>query len=221
MPTISEVLQRQIGAIQGLDSANAKAQAALATSTTTNQQLYNAKNDVRLASQEGSNARLSSELYRRQNPSEFDGQIITNNDLIQQRREQSFDTINQIDERLGPDYTPVLDQPGVGGNGAVTGQDENIAPDFTPVRGETQGATSSGAIVDNEALARADGASTQTPYPSHLTTAEGETVTTGNADEISTYNPVLYEPTPGLEEITVVGGGLNPDDASVNGAVIA
>ena len=46
MPTITEVLQRQIGAIQGMDSANAKAQTALATSTTTNQQLYNAKNDV-------------------------------------------------------------------------------------------------------------------------------------------------------------------------------
>lgn len=213
MPTITEVLQRQIGAIQGMDSANAKAQTALATSTTTNQQLYNAKNDVRLASQEGSNARLSSELYRRQNPSEFDGQIITNNDLIQQRREQSFDTINQIDERLGPDYTPVLTQPGVGGEAAITDTGEETGADFTPIRGETQGATSSGAIVDNEALARADGAGTQTPYPSHLTTAEGETVIESNANSVQTspFGTTTAEPvTPSI----LLGGPASQDDAS-------
>ena len=212
MPTITEVLQRQTGAIQGMDRANANAQSRLSNPSSTDQQLYNAKNDVRIASQEGANARYEATVYKNQNPSEYDSQITTNNELIQQRREQSFNSIQQIDQRIGPDYTPVVDQAGVGGDVAVTGTDENIAPDFTPVRGETQGATSSGSIVDNDAQARADGAGTQTPYPSHLTNSAGQTVTKSNANAIPTspYGTTAAAPvTPDI----LIGKPVSADDA--------
>ena len=220
MTTITEVLQRQTGAIANMDTANANAKTMLANVSTTKQQYYNAKIDVRLASTEGRNALGQSRTFLREQPGGYDPQqeiaLNNNNTLIQERRVESYNTIQQLDTKIGPDFSPVLNQPGVGGQGAITEGDDATAlsPDFTPVRGETPGSTSSGAFVTNEALGRGENASQQTPYPSHLTDSQGETVTTGNADEISTYNPVLYEPTPGLEEITVVGGGLNPDDAA-------
>ena len=212
MPTITEVLQRQSGAIQGMDRANANAQARLSDSNSSSQQLYNAKNDVRIASQEGGNARYEATVYKNQNPSEYDQQITTNNELIQQRREQSFESIQQIDQRIGPDYTPVRTD--IGGDTAVTGTDEDIAPDFTPVRGETQGATSSGAIVDNEALARADGAGTQTPYPSHLSssTVQGQSVTQSNADRIPTSPYGTFADAPVTPDI-LIGQPVSSDDA--------
>ena len=82
MPTITEVLQRQTGAIQGMDRANANAQSTLSNSSSTNQQLYNAKNDVRIASQEGANARYEATVYKNQNPSEYDNQIDLNFGLM-------------------------------------------------------------------------------------------------------------------------------------------
>lgn len=213
MPTITEVLQRQTGAIQGMDRANANAQAKLSDPNSSTQQLYNAKNDVRIASQEGSNARLEAETYKRQNPSEYDSQITTNNELIQQRREQSFNSIQQIDQRIGPDFTPVTTE--VGGADAVTGTDESIAPDFTPVVGATQSSTSAGAVVDNDALARADGAGTQTPYPSHLSssTVQGQRVTQSNADAIPT-SPFGTTSTAPVTPDILIGGTVSQDDAS-------
>lgn len=211
MPTITEVLQRQTGAIQGMDNANTRARATLSNQNSSKQDLYNSKNDVRLASQEGSNARIEAETYKRQNSSEYDNQITTNNELIQQRRQQSFQTINQLDQQIGPDYTPVRTD--IGGDTAVTGTDEDIAPDFTPVRGETQGSTSSGAIVDNDAQARADGAGTQTPYPSHLTNSAGEPVVQSNADRIPTSPYGTFADAPVTPNI-LIGGTVSSDDAS-------
>lgn len=218
MPTITEVLQRQTGAIQGMDNANARAQATLSDQNSSDQKLYNAKNDVRIASQEGANARYEATVYKNQNPSEYDSQITTNNELIQQRREQSFNSIQQIDQRIGPDYTPARNQAGVGGDTAVTGTDEDIAPDFTPVRGETQGATSSGAIVDNDAQARADGAGTQTPYPSHLSsqTAQGEKIVKSNADRIPTSPYGTFSDAPVTPDI-LIGGTVSDDDTAEDG----
>ena len=212
MPTITEVLQRQSGAIQGMDRANADAQTRLSNSNSSKQQLYDAKNDVRIASQEGANARYEATVYKSQNPSEYDGQITTNNELIQQRRQQSFQTVNQIDQQIGPDFTPVVEQDGVGGITAVTGTDENISPDFTPVRGETQGATSSGAIVNDEALAGADKAGTQTPYPSHLTNSAGEPVVQSNADRIPTSPYGTFADAPVTPDI-LIGQPVSADDA--------
>ena len=181
-----KIINRQTNAIKGMDSANAKADSALANPSSSKQNLYNAKNDVRIASQEGRNAKYEAEVFQRSNATEYDSQITTNNNLIQQRREESYQRINAIDNNIGPDYTPVVEQAGVGGETAVTGTNDSVAPDFTPVRGETQGATSSGSIVDNDALAGADGAGTQTPYPSHLKSNPGTTVTQSNANQIPT-----------------------------------
>lgn len=211
MPTITEVLQRQTGAIRGMDRANDVAEARLSNSSSTKQQLYNAKNGVRIASQEGANARLEAIDYKNQNPSEYDNQITTNNDIIQQRRQDSFKTINQLNEQIGPDYTPVIEQDGIGGDTAITGTNDSISPDFTPVRGETQGATSSGAFVDDEAKARAEQAGIQTPYPSHLTNGQGEVIVQSNADKIPTSPYGTFADPPVTPNI-LIGGTVSSDD---------
>lgn len=213
MPTITEVLQRQTGAIRGMDNANARADRVLANPDSTKQNFYNAKNDVRVASQEGRNARYEAEVFQRSNITEYDSEITTNNELIQQRRQESYQRITQLDSKIGPDFTPVVEQAGVGGDTAITGTDDAVAPDFTPIRGETQGATSSGSIVDNEAQAGADGAGTQTPYPSHLTNPAGQPVTESNADLIPTspYGTTAAAPvTPDI----LIGGKVSQDDTA-------
>lgn len=60
------------------------------------------------------------------------------------------------------------------------------------------GDVSSGAIVDNEALAKKEGAGTQTPYPDHLGSPPGETVVEGNADTVE------------IREKAAEEGNLNP-----------
>ena len=208
-----KIINRQTNAIKGMDSAISKADGVIANPSSSNQNLYNAKNDVRIASQEGRNAKYEAEVFQRSNVTEYDSQITTNNSLIQQRREESYQRISAIDNKLGPDYTPVVDQAGVGGETAVTGTNDSVAPDFTPVRGETQGATSAGSIVDNDALAGADKAGTQTPYPSHLKSNSGTTVTQSNADQIPTspYGTTeAAQVTPSLLQ----GGSVSADDSA-------
>ena len=202
MTTTSEVLKRQASAIQGMDRANSKAEAVLIDSNATFLELANAKVDVRLASGEGTNARIEAELHKRQNPSQFDGQIAKNNEFINQRRRQSFDIINKIDKRIGSDATPNREQVAFDGDNAIA---EDVAESAI---------VSAGEIVDNDALARADGAGTQTPFPSHLdSTTAGETVIESNADSIQT-SPFG---TIGADTVTpsiLLGGSAPQDDAS-------
>ena len=202
MTTTSEVLKRQASAIQGMDRANSKAEAVLIDSNATFLELANAKVDVRLASGEGTNARIEAELHKRQNPSQFDGQIAKNNEFINQRRRQSFDIINKIDKRIGSDATPNREQVAFDGDNAIA---EDVAESAI---------VSAGEIVDNDALARADGAGTQTPFPSHLdSTTAGETVIESNADSIQT-SPFG---TIGADTVTpsiLLGGPAPQDDAS-------
>ena len=202
MITTSGVLKRQASAIQGMDRANSKAEAVLIDSNATFLELANAKVDVRLASSEGTNARVEADLYKRKNPSQFDGQITKNNEFINQRRRQSFDIMNKIDKRIESDATPNSEQVAFDGDNAIAG---DIAENAI---------VSAGEIVDNDSLARADGAGTQTPFPSHLdSTTAGETVIESNADSIQT-SPFG---TIGADTVTpsiLLGGPAPQDDAS-------
>ena len=176
--TVETVLTRQSDAIATMDRAKTTALVKLQDPTTSKQSLYNAKNDLRIASKEGSNVRVESEKFRRDEPSQFDGMIIKNNELIADGRRESFQVMNLIDDEIGEQFDP------------STAQRIGDQNPFTPDLEEIQRSTSSGEIVDNEALARANGAGIQTPYPDHLdSTTLGETVTESNADAVPTSFP--------------------------------